>query len=50
MKLFATLCIFGGLFATQFAQAGTVKVVTYPVRHPVKSVRNTAHFAWKVIW
>jgi hypothetical protein len=37
------------LFAT-LANAGVVKVATYPVRHPVKVTKKTVHVAKKIIW
>lgn len=33
-----------------WAWAGVAKVVTYPVRHPVKVVKTTAKVTKKVLW
>jgi hypothetical protein len=32
------------------AQAGIIRVVTYPVRHPIKTQKTVAHYVWKVIY
>jgi hypothetical protein len=38
------------LLSAALSNAGVVKVVTYPVRHPIKLVKKTGHVAWKIVW
>lgn len=38
------------LLAGTLANAGVIRVATYPVRHPHKTVRKTVHVAKKIIW
>lgn len=38
------------LLAASVANAGIIRVVTYPVRHPVKLVKKTGHVVKLIIW
>lgn len=38
------------LMTAVLGNAGVVRVVTYPVRHPVKVVKKTVHVAKKIVW
>lgn len=38
------------LLAAFVANAGIIRVVTYPVRHPVKLIKKTGHVAKRIIW
>lgn len=38
------------LAATTLANAGIVKVLTYPVRHPVKVMLKTVHVTKAILW
>jgi hypothetical protein len=39
--LFALVCV---------GNAGIIRVVTYPVRHPVKVIKKTGHIIKVVVW
>lgn len=38
------------LMSAVLANAGIVKVVTYPVRHPVKLVKKTVQVTKAILW
>lgn len=42
--------ILAGLLSGVLANAGIVKVVTYPVRHPVKLVKTTVRVTKAILW
>lgn len=39
-----------GLLSGVLANAGIVKVATYPLRHPVKLVKKTVHVTKAILW
>lgn len=38
------------LLSAVLGNAGIVKVVTYPLRHPAKMVHKTVHVAKAILW
>ncbi len=38
------------LFSSVLANAGILKVVTYPLRHPAKTIQKTVHVTKRILW
>lgn len=38
------------LLTASVANAGIIRVATYPVRHPVKLIKKTSHVIKVIIW
>lgn len=38
------------LFVATLAQAGVIRALTYPVRHPIRLVKRTPHIIKVIVW